>query len=63
MNKIILIGIIYKKKNEKIPIILCEFVHNTKYININNTIIEQTYIEIDNIKQIFYSKTQFINYL
>ena len=63
MSKLILIGIICKKKNGKIPIILCEFAHNIKYINKNNTIIEQTYLEIDNIKQIFYSKLQFINWL
>ena len=63
MNKLILIGIICKKKNGKIPIILCEFAHNIKYINKNNTIIKQTYLEIDNIKEIFYSKLQFINWL
>ena len=63
MNKKILIGIILKKKNNKIPIILCEFDNITTYINENNTIIQETHLEINNIQEIFYSKIQFISWL
>ena len=56
MNKKILIGIILKKKNNKIPIILCEFDNITTYINENNTIIQETHLEINNIQEIFNSK-------
>jgi len=63
MNKKILISVILKKKNNKIPIILCEFDTITIYINKNNTIIQETHLEINNIQEIFYSKIQFINWL
>lgn len=56
MNKKILIGIILKKKNNKIPIILCKFNNITTYINENNTIIQETHLEINNIQEIFNSK-------
>ena len=63
MNKKIFIGVILKKKNNKIPIILCEFNTITTYIKQNNTIIQESHLEINNIQKIFYSKISFINWL
>ena len=64
MGRPVLIGIILGKTDGKIPIILCEFTKDTQYIRKNNgEIIMQTQLEINNIKQIFNSKREFILWL
>ena len=64
MDKPVLIGIILEKTKGKIPIVLCEFIKDTQYIRKNNgEIIMQTQLEINNIKQIFNSKREFILWL